>query len=144
MFVVVAVDLAALGMIGFAWTQYAASRSFVERARPAAGEVIALDLPSREAVAGPLTPVVRYRLNRGDVRDLRPKFAAVWGGYSVGDRLTVLYDPADPGDARIDDFWQLWFLPLAGAVGGLILFVVPSAALLLAIAANQRDRGARK
>lgn len=141
-FVVVAVDLIALSLLGFAWIQYDDSLTFIEKAQPAVGEVIALDLPSADSTDGPLTPVVRYQLNRSDVRDLRPAFAAVWGGYQVGQRLTVLYDPNDPAEARIDDFWQLWFLPLATAAGGLVLLVVPSTALLLVLARNERDRAA--
>jgi hypothetical protein len=38
-----------------------------------------------------------------------------------GKLVTVLYDPANPHEARIDSFTEIWVFPLVGFVGGLIL-----------------------
>lgn len=32
--------------------------------------------------------------------------------YSVGDTVTLLYDPAKPERARQNSFWELWLLPM--------------------------------
>jgi hypothetical protein len=37
--------------------------------------------------------------------------------HSTGDRVEVLYDPDDPGDAELSGFFDLWLLP------GVVLFI---------------------
>ena len=142
-FIVGAAGIAGVALVALGATQFSRNADFVARALPAAGTVIAYDRPGGDAMsAAPLTPIVRYQLNKADVRDLRPEFVASWRGYDIGERLTVLYDPQDPTKALIDDFWQLWFLPVLCGVTGLAMIVVPLSALGLAISANRRDRQA--
>jgi len=42
-------------------------------------------------------------------------------GYQPGDKLTVLYDPEDPADARIDLWLEHWILPLLIAFPGVMI-----------------------
>lgn len=52
--------------------------------------------------------------------------------FAEGQQVRVLYSPANPGNARIDSFRQLWFLPIvlaafgffASAIGFIWTFVV--------------------
>ena|SRR6266540_2186099 len=65
-------------------------------------------------------PVVRF--TTGDGRDI--EFHGRGGGataFGQGDRVTVIYDPANPIRARIVSFLDLW-LPAAAAFGVAILF----------------------
>jgi hypothetical protein len=39
----------------------------------------------------------------------------------LGKSITVLYEPANPQEARIESFGELWGLPLAAFAGGLML-----------------------
>jgi hypothetical protein len=49
--------------------------------------------------------------------------------YSVGDRVAVLYNPADPSDARINSWMRLWVAPI-------IFIIVGSVPLLINLALN--------
>jgi len=44
--------------------------------------------------------------------------SAVFASVHVGDSITVLYPSDDPGNARIDRFWQVWRLPILFGIGG--------------------------
>jgi hypothetical protein len=42
--------------------------------------------------------------------------------YEVGERVTILYDPTSPKEAKINSFGELWLWPLLlGILGGLDL-----------------------
>ncbi len=40
--------------------------------------------------------------------------------YNVGEKVTVLYDPADPSNAKISSFYELWLTPVILLAIGLI------------------------
>jgi len=56
-------------------------------------------------------PVVRFRLPGGETQEVTD-LASGAPDFAVGDRLTILYMPQDPGDFRIDTFDRLWFSAL--------------------------------
>jgi hypothetical protein len=56
-------------------------------------------------------PVVRFRLPGGETREVTD-LASGAPDFAVGDRVTILYMPADPADFRIDTFERLWFSAL--------------------------------
>jgi hypothetical protein len=70
--------------------------------------------------------VVRFKTPAGE-----GELLSRWGtsdegfarAYRVGQTLRVVYDPADPGRARIDSFGELWAPALAPLVPGLALLV---------------------
>ena len=50
--------------------------------------------------------------------------------YKIGDHETLIYDPNDPENAKEDNFWGLWLLPMilcpasiASIAGSIFLFV---------------------
>jgi hypothetical protein len=57
-------------------------------------------------------------------------------GYRVGQSVEVLYDPTNAQDARIETFFQLWFLPMVLAAIGALCAIVA-----WATARWQRRRG---
>ena len=52
--------------------------------------------------------------------------------YQVGDEVSVLFDPADPGGARIETFSGLWLGVLLTALGGVLTLGVAGFILWLA------------
>jgi len=126
--VVLAGNAAGVWLLISGWRLFDASAQFVQRASPAPGRVVAYDRPLASS-AGPLQPVVRFSVNRAESHEFRPHFATVWTGYDLGQSVIVLYDPDNPEDARVDDFWQLWFLPVGTGTFGASLIVVPLSAL---------------
>jgi hypothetical protein len=53
-------------------------------------------------------PVVRFRRTNGEMQEVKDLGSGA-PDFAVGDRVTVLYMPDDPGDFRIDTFERLWF-----------------------------------
>jgi len=39
--------------------------------------------------------------------------------FSVGEKVEVAYDPANPARARINSFWTIWFVPILITAFGL-------------------------
>ncbi len=139
--IVTAVSLVGVLLLALGGYFFYQSTAFVDRSWPAVGEVVGYVRPGGGATSlTPLTPIVRYQPSQSEVRQLQPSFVATWRGYTVGEKLTVLYDPDNLSDARIDDFWQLWFLPVLSASLGMALVTLPWLALGIAVAGNRRDR----
>ena len=65
--------------------------------------------------------VVQYTDATGEPLRLESAGSDFYGDHSVGDRVRVLHDPAQPADARLDHFVELWILPLMlGIFGGVL------------------------
>lgn len=68
-------------------------------------------------------PIVEFRPASGTPARFTSQLGSNPPAFSVGERVRVRYDPANPQDARIDQYWQIWFLPTAfGAFGAPFLF----------------------
>jgi hypothetical protein len=72
-------------------------------------------------------PQVRFTTGTGQVIEFQPESVSATGEYRVGQTVKVIYDPAHPDNARIDDAWNLWFqfiCLLFGGVGFLTCAVI--------------------
>ena len=78
-------------------------------------------------------PVVGYLTPNGGTHQLRPKLLLPWNGFTIGDKVTVLYDPLTPTDARLDLFEQLWLIPAFSAALGALLVGGPALAWALGL-----------
>jgi Protein of unknown function (DUF3592) len=112
--VFLAVGLALLvgGGYSFVHTQTA-----IATAASADGAVIEL-IDSRDSDGDTVYyPRVRFRTRAGNVVEFTGSVGSKPAAFGVGEAVKVLYDPERPGDARIDAFFQLWFLPIV--LGGM-------------------------
>ena len=125
-------ELVGLGMIAWGARELHQARDFVERSWPTEGMVIAFAREPKVA-ADPLQPVIGFSTPNGGSHELRPRLLLPWNGYTIGDRVTVLYDPARPAEARLDRFEQLWLTPAFTAALGGLLVGGPAAAWLLGL-----------
>ena len=57
-------------------------------------------------------PVVEFTPASGQAVRFTSVVASNPPAFRVGERVGVYFDVANPGDAFIDTFWQLWFLPM--------------------------------
>jgi hypothetical protein len=63
-------------------------------------------------------PRVRFVTQSGDVLEFTSSNGTRPPAFEVGEAVSVLYDPAAPGNARINSFFQLWLLPIIlGGIG---------------------------
>jgi hypothetical protein len=126
------VGLAFLGGAGWAASR---TMSFLATASSAQGTVVALAESTSTDSNGRRSriwaPEVEYRLASGETRTFTSSVGSAPPDHQVGERVTVLYDPADPGDARLPDTMSLWLLPIVlsgfGVISGSVgatMFVV--------------------
>ncbi len=113
-------------MFGLAFWFGTRDAEFVNIAARAPGDVIEMRAERDARGQRVWRPIVRFTdpaSGRAVIFDShfrsRPAF------FDAGDAVTVAYDPAEPDNARIDDFWTRYFFPLLAAIlGAVFLFVI--------------------
>jgi hypothetical protein len=111
---------------------------FLGSAHSATGEVV--EMVPRRSSKGSTTwaPVVSYTVN-GAVHRLESSYSSNVFMYEVGERVTVRYEPGNPGEARIDGWLESWLLPtILGGIG--VVFGVVGGGFLLVRRRRRRLR----
>ena len=83
-------------------------------------------------------PHVRFVTESGDAIEFTSSIGARPPDFDVGESVSVLYDPAFPGNARIDSFFQLWFSTLIFAGMGVVFAAIGGAGLMVRARAKVR------
>ncbi|MFL6652603.1 MAG: DUF3592 domain-containing protein [Sulfurifustaceae bacterium] len=112
-----------IGVIVVAAVAYWAGRvhDFINRASLAAGQVIDLDR-SHSGDSTSYYPIVKFETRAGQVRTFRNPVGSNPPSFRVGETVEVLYDEAQPSDARIRSFFSLWGGPtIVGGCGALLV-----------------------
>lgn len=114
-------------LLGAATWMFLRTRAFIEQAMTTVGVVVELVEETRSGRDGNETyfyPVVRFQPASGDEIQFRSNVGSNPAGYRQGEQVPVLYDPAQPAEARIRSFFQLWLLPLVlGFIGAVFAIV---------------------
>jgi len=103
---------AGLGLLAGSGYSFLHTRAAISGAIPADGTVVDLIASTDSDGDTMYYPRVRFRTGTGDVEEFVGGVGSKPAAFDVGEGVKVLYDPERPGDARIDTFFQLWFLPL--------------------------------
>jgi hypothetical protein len=117
----VVVGLVLWGVVGlFFWDM----QSFTDAAVRVRGVVV--DLEMRKTTEGgwkkSYYPVVRFQSTNGQEVQFVSGVGSSPAAFERGEEVEVLYDPAAPEEARIDSWFDLYFVPiLAGALGSVFL-----------------------
>jgi hypothetical protein len=102
--------------------------AFIQRSQTATGIVTALvPVTSRDSDSKQTTdyaPVFSFRTENGQTYTVTSSTSSNPPSFAVNEDVTVLYDPADPQQARIDSFVQLWLVPVILGSIGIISFIV--------------------
>jgi hypothetical protein len=123
--------LLGLGLLGGGGVAASKVKAFADRALSAEGTVI--ELRGSETYR----PVVEFTAASGQRRTFAHGVSSSPPAFDVGERVTVLYDPEDPRDARIAGTFSLWFLPIVlGGMGA--VFALIGGGILAARAAGRR------
>ncbi|WP_455382070.1 DUF3592 domain-containing protein [Salinispira pacifica] len=111
--------------------------AFIGRAAHTEGTIVRIDsvknaVPFMDQVKGSgviYYPVVQFKTQDGKTIDFRAASGSQRPRFSVGDSVSVMYDPANPSDSRINSLWGVWGAPLIllgiGALFLLLGFVAP-------------------
>jgi hypothetical protein len=114
--------LLVIGLIEAVHTQW-----FVTRAARASGVVVENISGTDSEGSSTVRPQVRFRIPTGQVFLFISRVGSSRPRYEAGEGVPVLYDPENPGDARIQSSLSLWFVSLVfgglGALFGAIGFI---------------------
>ena len=114
--------LVGLGMLAPAlWVGYQ-SWAFLQAAQAAPGTVIGLQWSDDEDSSG-ARPVVRYEV-RGEPYQITGDVWSSPPAYDIGDPVRVLYPPGQPRAARLEAWFDFWFLPVFLGGMGLLFTLV--------------------
>ncbi len=114
-----AVGGALLAGAAFAWLH---TRRFVAEAVRGFGEVVGLYERSDDSVT--YSPVIRFSGPGGRAVEFTETTSSNPPGYSVGDRVEILYRPHDPKSARVASPWRLYLLAgILGTIGGVFSLI---------------------
>jgi hypothetical protein len=127
------------GLLIGAFIAYGSAQSFNDNALRAKGVVVDLE-PTYSSNSGTTyTPVVTFETPERESVTFHSSVSSSPPSFDVGESVEVLYDPANPSDAVIDSFWQVYLVPIIlGGIGG--VFFVVGGGLLLAQIASRRKR----
>ena len=120
-----------LFLLRYAWQTNANGQGYGNLTRQTTGTVVALDRHDLRNSRPTYAPVFTYAV-AGQTYRVTSELATSPASFSVGESVTVRYDPANPQAGRIDSFANRWLLLLiAAGVGGLLtligLFILPNA-----------------
>lgn len=107
---------------------YSNSLAFLDHAKSATGTVveIAISSSNRPGKKEKVTqrPIIEFQLESGDKARFKSELGTKSSSYSVGDTVPVLYDPAEPSEARIDSFLTKYGLEtLLSSLGTIFLAI---------------------
>lgn len=119
--------LAVFGLVGAAGLAAALFFSydtlmFLQNAAPARGVVSAI----RRHAGNSTSPVIQFNLPYGKRAEYVSGVESSTEHYTIGEEVQMLYLPSDPrGSARIDDFFELWLLPIVFGSLGVVFGGIP-------------------
>lgn len=115
----------AFGSVGFILTALAIffwfrTRTFLETAQKAQGTVIRMVYSYDSDGGGGYSPVYTFRTIGGQVIEVTDNISTNPPQFKEGQIIDVLYDPDNPGRARINKSFNLYFVPILLGFLGLI------------------------
>src|SRR5690348_2513745 len=123
----ICLPLSALAMV-WAVLAYRSERRFLGTALAATGSVASLrsERIDRSTV---YFPVITFTTAAGVVVRSESKSSRS-GAYTVGQKVSILYDPNNPNSLEINAAWSRWFFVAIAVFFAVVLFAIGLAALL--------------
>lgn len=122
--------LVGAGFTAWGWRLVQRTREFQQAAESVEGLVSAVNTRHSDGSTFRY-PVVEFVDRLGSPHSFTATLGMTSGCPEPGTRLMVLYDPANPDDARIDSFQYLWLFPVTilgmgvwGVICGPLVYVV--------------------
>ena len=121
----IAIFSLAFGGVGFLLTALALffwfrTRAFLENAQKAQGTVIRMVYSSDSEGGGGYSPVYTFRTISGQVIEVTDRMSSNPPQFKEGQIIDVLYDTDNPNKARINKWFNLYFVPMLLGFLGLI------------------------
>jgi hypothetical protein len=107
-------------LVGLALFFWLRTRAFLGTAQKAQGTVIRMVYSSDSDGGGGYSPVYTFRTMSGQVIEVTDNISSNPPQFKEGQMIDVLYDPENPGRARINKWFNLYFVPLLLGFLGLV------------------------
>ena len=119
-----------LGALAVVWAvlAYRSERRFLSKALPATGTIQSLR-PERIDRSIVYFPVITFTTAAGVSVTAESKSSRS-GGYTVGQKISVLYDPNNPNSLEINAAWSRWFFFAVAVFFAVVLFGIGFVALI--------------
>lgn len=129
-----------LGLLVWSWLEYGSSRAFLATSLSATGTVIDLVMRQDSDSSDGTTyhPLIRFATEKGEQVEFLSPVGSYPSPYQKGQEVLILYNSANPYDARESSWTALWGPPLLLAVMGTIFAGVGGGIFLAQL------RGARR
>ncbi|MDX1379382.1 MAG: DUF3592 domain-containing protein [Anaerolineales bacterium] len=103
---------------------YIRELQFLSRAETVSGRVKTFQLSDN--VDGGMTycPLIEFTTDRGETVVFNTLVCSNPAPYEPGEEVTIFYDPLDPTNAQVDEFWSKYTGPFAIGVSGLVILLV--------------------
>ncbi len=98
------------------------TKLFLNHARPANGTVVRLEPKEADDHSINYAPLFQFASSDGTPHLITSNTGSNPPSFAIGQHVPVLYAAADPDNAKIATFGQLWFLPIAFAFVGFSTF----------------------
>ena len=118
-------------MLGAAYYYGHTSWELSRSGASAVGTVVALkESPATEESGVTYAPVIKYDAD-GQAYTFTSNNSSDPPAYKIGQKVDIIYDPAQPSRARVNSWGELWLMPLIlGAAAAVIAVVVNAFALV--------------
>ncbi len=126
-----------LTLLGLSMWKYSATKTFIESAVTTDGEVVDFTRGSGTNYK----PVVRFKTKDGEEIEYVSSLSTNPPLFDRGEVVTIFYKPDDPQNAKIDEFWSLWFFSVLTGGMGTIFFAIGGGMVLFV---NLREKRAEK
>jgi hypothetical protein len=112
--------------LGFA----ASTAIFLARSNSTAGKVVRFEEQENSDHDGVnYAPVFSFVANDGKLYTIQSGVATNPPGFEEGQNVSVLYIKGNPGSARLNSFWQLWFVTVICCSIGIVFALISSLVL---------------
>ena len=120
-----------LAMIVFGWSLYIEQRELLSVGLETSGQIVGFErvgTPQEDQLGESfLVPIVRFRTESGEeIEFLGTVAERFWTDHQTGNTVSVIYDPASPEQAKINEYAEIWFAPAILFLVGLGAVVIPA------------------
>lgn len=110
--------------IFFAITTFINTRTFIANAQNVTGKVVRLVYKRSSDGSSSYSPVFQFRTISGQMVEVEDSLSSSPPMYDEGDNVEVLYDPANPQEAKIKKFSSLYFVTMIFGFMGSLFAVI--------------------
>lgn len=114
------------GLLTGSYYSFSSTRDFVAGAASARGTVIEnrYSRSSSSNSSGTYYPLIKFKMEAGREVTFQGDVGSSPPSFSEGEEMDVYYNPANPEEAKVNTFFQLWFAAVLLGVMGSVFFLI--------------------